>query len=320
METSDDDIALVPLTSGQTEQFARLEEIWPEYGHSLQVSAAASGGMGWRTVDGIEYLTRYAQVDGRKTANSLGRRNPKTEAQYAHFENTTLKARRILREHRDEVALICRLAKAHGVARLHGKFAETLDWLWHTDANRRVALFGGSALFAYESGSKILAPADLIKESHLQFISHSDDPVKMGLAEIGEACGADESGGQVTVERGRFVIRADGVVVAEIFPPSYFLRRLERGPAKTLREGFEMPWLRSLAFSRDSRPIELCAPDPRIYALAAYCLKDDDDIWARRAEFAAEMVRERWPDKFDEHQEIVLDGLPGRGDRRLGGP
>lgn len=310
MEGSDD-IELTPLTDGQAEQFARIEELWPQFGHSLQVLAASDGGgMGWRTVDGVEYLTRYTQENGRKKGRSLGRRSAETEAIMEQFDSTVLQARRIRKEMREEVLLTCRLAKAHGIARLHGRLADALDWLWYTDANRRVALFGGSALFAYESDSRTLTPADLIKEPHLQFIAHSEDPEKMGLAEIGEACGADESGGTVSFERGRFLIRAeDDRLVAEIFQPSFFLERLERRPAKTLREGFEMPWLRAMTFSRDNRPIEVCAPDPRVYAMAAYCLKDDDEIWARRAQFAVTMVRERWPDKFDQRQEIVLDGL-----------
>jgi len=321
METADDHIELAPLTDGQAEQFARIEQLWPEFGHSLQVLAVSDGGgMAWRMIDGIEYLTRYTREDGKQKVKSLGRRSPETEAQFGQFESTVLKARRIRRELREDILLTCKLAKAHGVARLHGRFAHALDWLWYTDANRRVALFGGSALLAYESGSRTLTPADLVKENHLQFIAHSEDPEKMGLAEIGEACGADESGGRVTFERGRFVIRADDGIVAEVFQPSFFLKRLERGPARTLRDDFEKPWLRALTFSRNNLPIEVCAPDPRIYAMAAYCLKGDDDIWERRAMFAAEMVRQAWPDKFDEPQETVLDGLPGAGDLRLRGP
>ncbi len=140
-------IDLVPLTDGQAEQFARIEQLWPEFGHSLQVLAASEGGgMGWRTVDGVEYLTRYTQENGKKKGRSLGRRSPETEAIMEQFDSTVLKARRIRREYREDVLLTCKLAKAHGIARLHGRFAHTLDWLWYTDANRRVALFCQSAL------------------------------------------------------------------------------------------------------------------------------------------------------------------------------
>lgn len=321
MEASDDDDELVPLTDGQAEQFARIEQLWPEFGHSLQVLAASEGGgMGWRTVDGVEYLTRYTQENGKKKGRSLGRRSPETEAIMEQFDSTVLKARRIRREYREDVLLTCKLAKAHGIARLHGRFAHTLDWLWYTDANRRVALFGGTALLAYESGSKTLPPIDLIKETRLQFIAHSEDPEKIGLAEIAEACGDGEEEMRVTLDHGVFAIRADDRVVAEIYRPSYFLGRLERSARKTLKEGFEMPWLRALTFSRDTRPIEISAPDPRVYAMAAYCRRDDDEIWGRRAQFAARMVRESWPDKLDQRQEILMDGLPEHDRMRLRGP
>lgn len=278
MEGSDDDFELVPLTDGQAEQFARIEQLWPEFGNSLQVLAASEGGgMGWRTVDGVEYLTRYTQENGKKKGRSLGRRSPETEAIMEQFDSTVLKARRIRRELREDVLLSCKLAKAYGIARLHGRFAEALDWLWYTGANARVALFGGSALLAYESGSKTLTSAGLIKESHLQFIAHAEDPAKMGLVEIAEACGADPNEGEIAMERGRIVIRSDDQLIAEIFPPSYFLERLERSPRKTLREGFEMPWLRALTFSRDTRPIELCVPDPTTVASRP---RHSQSVWA----------------------------------------
>lgn len=43
MDGSDDDIELVPLNSDQADQFARIEEAWPEFGHALQVIAATEG-------------------------------------------------------------------------------------------------------------------------------------------------------------------------------------------------------------------------------------------------------------------------------------
>jgi hypothetical protein len=311
MEASDDDIELVPLTDGQAEQFARIEQLWPEFGQSLQVLAASEGGgMGWRTVDGVEYLTRYFQENGKKKGRSLGRRSPETEAWFEEFDSTVLKARRIRREYREDVLLTCKLAKAYGIARLHGRFAHVLDRLWYADANKRLALFGGSALLAYESGSRTLAPADLVKEDRLQFVSRSEDPEEIGLPEIMEACGTDREEMTARLEDGRFAVRADDRIVAEIFPPSYFLDRSDRGVRTTLGEAFETSWLRSLTFSRDTRPIELCAPDPRVYAMAAHCLRDVDEIWNRRAGFAAELVRQCWPDKFEPRQEVVMDGLP----------
>ena len=309
MEVSDSDLELIRLTRGQEEQFSRIEQLWPEFGHSLQVLAASEGGgMGWRTVDNVEYLTRYTQENGRKKGRSLGRRSPETEAIMAQFESTVLKARRVRRELRNDVQLTCKLAKAHGIARLHGRFAETLDWLWYTDANRRVALFGGSALLAYESRSKVFTPADLIREDRLQFVSHAEDPHEIGVAEIVEACSIEGERMSVDWNMGRFAIYAGDRLVAEILPPSFFLQGLVRTFQQTLCEGFELPWLRTVTFSRDTRPIEISALDPRVYAMLA-CSLVYDEFSARRAQFATTMVRECWPDKFSPDQEIVIDEL-----------
>src|SRR5882757_7188083 len=112
---------LVEFNAGQAEQMRFLEETWPEYGHSLQVAAAFSGGMGWKTVRGVEYLVRYHSEEGKKKFTSYGRRSPKTEEIHWRWEETTGRARRVVKERKDEVALACRLAKAHGIARLPGR-------------------------------------------------------------------------------------------------------------------------------------------------------------------------------------------------------
>ena len=142
METSDDDIELVPLTDSQAEQFARIEQLWPEFGHSLQVLAASEGGgMGWRTVDGVEYLTRYTQENGKKKGRSLGRRSPETEARMEQFDSTVLKARRIRREYREDVLLTCKLAKATGSPGFTA--ASRIPW---TGSGTRTPTAGGAVL------------------------------------------------------------------------------------------------------------------------------------------------------------------------------
>ena len=309
-------VELNELTPGQAEQLLRLEDLWPEFGHSLQVAAATDGGMSWRDVKGVQYLTRWYQEDGKKKGKSLGRRRPETEAQLAHFQETTLKARRILRERRDDVALICRLAKAHGLARLPGRQAETLEWLWYTDAVRRLTLFGGAALLAYESQSNILTPGDLVKD-HLRFVARSFDGID--LDEIKEACDVDRAGVTSSRKENRILIRSGDELLCEIYLPTYFTRYLERGPAQTLMDAFDLPPVKGLTFSKVSRPIELTALDPRVYAMAANCLRDKE-IWAERADFAVAMIRQYWPEKFDDAQAAVFDDDPDDGRLRNRGP
>ncbi len=310
MKGSDDN--LIDLTPGQADQFARLGELWPEYGHSLQVTANTTGGMGWRKVDGVDYLTRYTQENGKKKGRSLGRRGPETEAQLAEFENTVLKARRTIKERQDEVALACRLAKAHGSARLHGRLAAMLEWLWYTDADRRVALFGGSALLAYESETGVLTPPDLIKERHLQFVARSDNYEEMALEDISAACGAAYEDIRVTFDDGRYVLRFEDHTIAEVYPPTYFLDRLDDRSQDIMKDALDAVWMKSLIVSRDCRPIEINTLDPRVYALAASVIPDDE-MWQRRAVFAVELVRHRWADGFDADQEEMIEDAENGG-------
>ena len=295
---------LVELTDDQSEQLQILEAAWTTYGPALQVAAAFSGGMGWKTVKGAEYLVRYSQgEDGKKQFTSYGRRSPETEEKYDHFLKTAGHARTVIKQQKDAVALHCRLAKAYGLARLPGRYAEILDWFWYTDITRRLSLFGGSALLAYEAGSRTLTSAGLVKDEHLQFIARTTDG--LNLDEIEEACDVDRTGCRTRRYDDRIAIRNEDGVVCEILLPAFFLRHLDGEAADVLSAAFESPPVRSLTVARDTRPIELTAVDPRTYALAAASLREDD-IWAERAAFACAMVRERWPEKFDEDQEASL--------------
>jgi hypothetical protein len=299
---------LVKLTREQSEQLQTLEAAWTTYGPALQVAAAFSGGMGWKTVKGAEYLVRYSQgEDGKKQFRSYGRRSPETEKRYDHFLKTEGNARTVIKQQRETVALHCRLAKAYGLARLPGRQAEILDWFWYTDVSRKLSLFGGSALLAYEAGSKTLAPSSLVKEDHLRFFARTTDG--LNLDEIAEACDVDRTGCKIRQYEDRIAIRSIDGLVCEILLPSFFLRHLDGEAADVLSEAFELPPVRALTVARDSRPIELSALDPRSFAIAAYVLGEGEEIWAERAQYAATLIRERWPEEFDPRQESAFPDL-----------
>lgn len=321
METAED-VELVHLNSAQVEQFGRIEELWPEFGHSLQVLATSDGGgMAWRKIDGIEYLTRYTRENGRQKVKSMGRRSPETEAIFNDFDSTVLTARRVRREYREDVLLSCKLAKAYGIGRLHGRHAELLDRAWYAGINDRLSLFGGSALFGYESASKILAPAELVKDDHLQFVARTEELDDLNLDEIADAFDVEGVGATYKYDNDRFLIRTkfDRRMLAEIFLPTYFVRRLDGDAHDELKDMLREPGTKALTFSRDTRPIELTALEPRTYAIAAHCMRDSE-LWTDRAQFACSLVRHRWPDDFDRVQEIILDADPDVRWGRLRGP
>ena len=274
--------------------------------------------MGWKKVKGTEYLVRYLQgEDGKKEFTSYGKRSPETEKKYDHFVKTIGNARTVLKENREAVALHCRLAKAHGIARLPGRQAEILDWMWYVDITRKMSLIGGTALLAYESGSRTLAPARLVKEDHLQFFARSIDG--LDFDEIEEICDVDKTGCRTRRYEDRVTIRNDDGLVCEILLPSYFFRDLDGQAADVLAAAFELPPVRSLTVARDTRPIELTAVDPRAYALMA-ASRPGESPWPERAAFAGDLVRQRWPQKFDEDQQAVLDGEASGHFGRVRGP
>lgn len=280
------------LDHRQAEQLQHLGQVWPAYGHAMQVAAATSGGLGWKTVKGVEYLVRYVHEDGKKRFTSYGRRNENTEAIYRKFEGTTGRARRTLKEHREDVALTCRLAKAHGLARLPGRQAGILEWFWYTDITRRLSLFGGTALLAYEAGAGAMAASHLIKESHLLFVSRTPDLEALKLDEIEEACDVDGIGCVSKPGRHRLVIETSaGEPRAEILMPAFFLEMKHDDNTETVAAALDLPPLRGLTVARDCRPIELSAIDPWAYAALAHRMRGDVDIWAGRASASVEMAK-----------------------------
>jgi hypothetical protein len=297
---------LADFNAAQAAQMRHLEETWPEYGRSLRVVAATSGGMGWKTVKGVEYLVRYYREDGKKKFTSYGRRSEETEAKLKQFEETTGRARQIVKGQRDDVALACRLAKAHGLARLPGRQAETLEWFWYTGVTDRLSLFGGAALFAYEGKAGALAPADLVKEDRLQFIARTSDVAALGLDEISEACDVDRTG--CTVKRGRdkiSIVTSDGEPRAEILLPQFFLHRAkDERTAEMYAKALDLPrWIR-LTVARDCRPISLTAVDPRAYAVLASSFGDNPP-WRERAAIASAMGARmdlKWGDLADNRE------------------
>jgi hypothetical protein len=281
---------LMDFNPGQAGQMQHLEQMWPEYSHALRVAAATSGGMGWKTVNGVEYLVRYYRQDGKKKFTSHGRRDEATEAMYKRFQETIVRAREIVKERRDEVALACRLAKAHELARLPGRQAETLQWFWYAGATDRLSLFGGTALLAYEGKAGALAPADMVKEDRLQFIARTSDVAALGLDEIEEACDVDRTGCVIKRGRGKITISTtDDEPRAEILLPDFFFRRASDDlVADAYAEALDRPRWTGLTVSRDCRPIELIAVDSRAYVILAGAF-GDDQIWRRRASVAAAM-------------------------------
>jgi hypothetical protein len=294
------------MNPAETQVLQDLGEAWASYGPALRDKFALDGGMTWRKGAGGEFLYHY-RVDaetGKKKWTALGLRSAETEKKYNDFIGRRDDARQTVLNSRDDIKLAGRLVKAHGLTRMPGKHAELLRSFWLRCLDNRMMLFGGHALLAYELPAGIMAPASLIRDDSLMFVlrDEADDDT---IGDIKDAF-EDAVGARVRVDerRKRTILSAGDDVSVELLENDYLTRRVDdEEQAEVLEEALQAPAVTGLTVARDSQPVELKALDPRSFAIAAYVLGENDEIWAERAQFAATLVRERWPEPFEPRQE-----------------
>jgi hypothetical protein len=299
------------MNSAETQVLQDLGAAWSSYGPALRAKFTLDGGMTWRKGVGGEFLYHY-RVDpetGKKKWTALGIRSAETEAIYDHFISRRGDARQTVLHGRDDIKLVGRLVKAHGLAKMPGKHAEVLRSFWLRSLDDRMALFGGHALLGYELSTSILAPAALVRDENLLFVV-KDNPDDDTINDIKDAF-QDAIRARVHIdEKRKRTVMSAGDVTIELLQPGFLTRTLHREEqAEVLEEALEAPAVTGLTVARDSQPVELKVLDPRAYAIAAYVFGADDEIWAERAQFAASLVRECWPEPFDPRQESAFPDL-----------
>jgi hypothetical protein len=310
---------LTQMSPAEARHLRELGEAWKSYAPAMRAKLALDGGMTWKRVNGADYLCRYRPDPdtGKKKFTSLGRRSRETEATYKDFISRRDAARQTVLAGRDDIALAGRIAKAHGLARLPAKQADILRAFWRGGLDEHLTLFGGTALFAYEMPTEILMPIELARDDHLIFLF--DGSPDCTIEDIGEAY-EDATGAKATVVRlksrrsrhDRLIIESKDVSGIEILPCKFLLDQVDDDDqADVLLGALQMSTVRGLTVARDAQPVEITAPDPRAYAITACVLGRNDEIWAERAEFAATLVRERWPEQFDPRQQAVFPELYG---------
>ncbi len=295
----------------EARQLREIADAWKSYGPALRAKLTLDGGMQWKSVNGAQYLSRYRAdpQTGKKKFTSLGRRSRETEAIYRDFIDSREAARQTVLNSREGIELAGRVAKAHGLARMPVKTAEIIRAFWSRSMDLHLTLFGGSALFAYEQRSGVLAPYELARDADgLLFIYDGAD--ECTTADIVEAY-EDAVGAKASAARrgNRLLIRSEEGIRLEFTSLKSVLSEVGDDGADLLGEAFDLPAVKGLAVARNAQPVEITAPDPRAYAAMAYVLGQDDEVWADRARFAATLVREHWPEGFDPRQQEALAEL-----------
>jgi hypothetical protein len=303
-------IDLKHMNSAETQVLQDLGAAWSSYGPALRAKFTLDGGMTWRRGVGGEFLYHY-RVDaetGKKKWTALGIRSAETEAIHHHFISRRGDARQTVLDTRDDIKLAGRLVKAHGLAKMPGKHAEVLRSFWLRSLDDRMTLFGGHALLGYELSTITLAPASLVRDESLLFVVHNN-PDDETIGDIKDAF-QDAIGARVHIDqkRKRTVMKA-GEVDIELLETGFFTKHLDsEEQVEVIEDSLNAPPVTGLTVARDSQPVELKVLDPRAYAIAAYAL-GGDEIWTERAQFAATLVRECWPEPFDPRQESAFPDL-----------
>jgi hypothetical protein len=293
------------MNSAETQVLQDLGEAWSSYGPALRDKFTLDGGMTWRKGAGGEFLYHY-RVDaetGKKKWTALGLRSPATEATYKDFISRRGDARQTVLTSRDDIKLAGRLVKAHGLAKMPGKHAEVLRSFWLRSLDDRMMLFGGHALLGYEISTGVLAPAPLVRDESLLFIVRNT-PDDEAISDVKDAF-EDAVGARVRVdEKRKRTVLSGGDVTVELWEKDCLSRRVDdEYQVQILEDALDAPAVTGLTVARDSQPVELKTLDPRSFAIAAYVLGQDDEIWAERAQFAGTVVRKRWPEPFGARQE-----------------
>jgi hypothetical protein len=301
---------LIQMKPTGAEHLREIAHLWASYGPALRAKSALDGGMTWKSVSGAEYLCRYRQdpETGKKKFTSLGRRSPQTEEIYRDFLDRREAAKHVVVSSRDQMATAGRVAKAYGLARMPAKSAEILRAIWFRSLDANLAVFGGTALLAYELEAEVMAPAGLIRDEALIVIPFGDDVAIDDLAAAYEAAVGEKP--RVREREDRHVLHGHDAVVLEVWSRELLLQQFEDcDQAEVVEDSFDAPLLRGLTVARDAQPVEFSTFDPRVYAMLAQGLGHDDSAWMERASFASAIVRERWPDQFEPRQEAAFPDL-----------
>jgi hypothetical protein len=308
-------VQMQSMTQDETQLLSSLREAWTTYGPALRTKRQLNGGMSWRQIGKNEYLCRYVQdpATGKKLYTSLGRRSTETEMTYNVFHMRRDGARQEIQANKEDVLLRGRLLKAHGLARLPASSAGLLRSFWQKSVDQKLTLFCGASLLAYEGASEIKTPSALIKDEKLVFvIEHPEED--LAIEAIVEAY--EDAVGKTTVPSkrgGKITLEAQDAVKVQLIRSSLVLDMVDSpDQADVLEDAFRAPAFAGLTVARDSQPVEIRTFEPSTFAMMASVMGRDDEIWAERAEFTAELVNLKW--EFDPAQEAAFPALCSGGD------
>ena len=245
------------ITGEDGDLLRNIAVLWDRIGTVKPLVAEVTGAMGYKSVNGTEYLVRYwnDHQTGRKRFQSLGRRSEDTDHRLRAFMSEKTRLTSSLKDLERTLTRNCRLARACELLRVPAEVGAFLRELAaRPSAFESVAIGGAYAVPAYEirAGRRCDVPARRRKEpirltafvEHVEELRYAEAFASMIGIEASQAnLNEDETGIRIEALDGRSV-------------------------AVLLRGAFEFgdrPDVMAIAVAKDGAPAPIRAVDPSLW-------------------------------------------------------
>jgi hypothetical protein len=251
-------------------------ELWIRLASVTHLQGETRGAMGWKTVKGREYLTRYwtDPVTGQKHMNSLGARSPATETAKADFDRSRAEVDAASDRLYERLGPFMRVSKALRIGRLDLTAAAVLRHLGYEGLlGPDLMVAGGAAMHLYESGGGALLPGVLVPDGDLDLLTTAYDPEERLEEMLPLIRRADRSfrlhdGSGTAQNEDGFRIHLHTRSSMEQTVGS--LDGISDLQVETLHSLLLLDPVSAVTIARDGSPVEMIGQDPRCFALMKY--------------------------------------------------
>lgn len=271
---------LSSLQSRQQIDISQTYQSWRQFNAHYRASYA--GGMGWKTINGKQYLYRVTNRTGG--GRSLGPRTPVTEEIYLQFHDAKERAKARLKELAASLSILAGGARAGKINRVPRITANILRKLDEQDVlGRNLMVIGTNAAYAYEAAAGCLLDTGLTATTDCDFMWDARSTLRLAgpelraggllavLQSVDKSFQASSASSFSAVNSSGFMI---DLVKATPHPPwKAEASKLAEHDALSAAEIVNLKWMlaspkfEATAIGEDGFPVPIIAPDPRAFAI-----------------------------------------------------
>jgi hypothetical protein len=268
----------VPMNSAQIRHLEDVREFWERYDFLTSLQEKFHGTMGWKTVKGAEYLTRYwTDPDtGKKNMRSLGRRSPETEKQKDVFDQSRREVDKVVAEIKDDLEPIVRVGKALKIGRLDPTAADVLrEFARQELLGPRLMVIGSAAMHLHEAAAGAFMPRAIMTEGDLDLLSTAttaSEAFEELLPLLRRADKSFELDRDVTVVSNNRGYRVHLHTHRSLHKSIEELGKGSEAQISILCSLLDMAPVSAATVARDGSPVGMVGIDPRALALTKHAL------------------------------------------------